>query len=268
MHFARARIYPAVGALLALGAPLGLIVVRAAIAPASPTPGWLAGELRADAVTYVYLVVATTSVFATLGFLLGRKGDLLDEKAATDALTGLSNRRAFDARLTEELARASRYGTPLSFLAIDVDGLKAINDKTGHAAGDAALRAVGRALRESCRRTDVPARTGGDEFAILAPMTRSGEALELASRLRRTLASIPAAPTVSVGVADLALAGSPGALPKAADRALYQAKSEGRDRAVLAEPPTRAAREPLDDCVKILAERHPAPFLRPVKAGR
>ncbi len=237
MYFSRARLYPAIGALLALGAPLGLVVLRAGIASSWPTPTWLAGELRADAPTYLYLVVATTSVFATLGFLLGRKEDLLSQRAATDALTGLSNRRALDARLTEELARAARYGTPLSLLAIDVDGLKAINDRAGHQAGDAALRAVGRALRASCRRTDLAARTGGDEFAVLAPMTRAAEALELANRFRRTLAEVSTTPTISVGVADLALAGSPGALPAAADRALYRAKSSGRDRAVLAEPP-------------------------------
>jgi diguanylate cyclase (GGDEF)-like protein len=194
---------------------------------------------------YVYLVLSTTTVFVILGWLFGRKEDLLRETAATDSLTGLSNRRHFDARLAEELERAVRYRTPLSLLVIDVDGLRAINDRRGHEGGDLALRAVGQALRSTCRATDLGARTGGDEFAVLAPMTKAADALGLADRIRAAIATEPLAPTVSIGVADLELAGV-GSLHAAADRALYHAKSTGRDRAELAEPPSGATRNALD----------------------
>jgi diguanylate cyclase (GGDEF)-like protein len=222
-----------IGAVLALGAPGGLLVTRSAIAGAFPSPAWVFAELSRDVPGYLYLLVSTTVVFAVLGRILGRAEDRLAARATTDVLTQLSNRRHYESRLAEEVARASRYGTPLSLLLLDVDGLKKINDQGGHVAGDTALRAVGEGLRKTCRRSDTPARTGGDEFAVIAPMTRASEALELANRIRAGLARIPGAPTVSIGVADTETAG-PAGMQAAADRALYAAKSSGRDRAVLA----------------------------------
>src|SRR4051812_26882932 len=112
--------YPAVGVLLALGAPAGHLVLRAVLARALPTPAWVAGEVGSLVATYVYLGFSTTIVFAILGWILGSKEDLLQARATTDVLTGLANRRHFDARLEEEVRRAHRYGTPLSLLLIDV----------------------------------------------------------------------------------------------------------------------------------------------------
>ncbi len=237
----RRSCYPLYAALLALGAPAGLLVLRATLARALPGPAWLLGEVRGDLATYLYVTLSTTTVFVYLGWLLGKRTDQLLASSGTDVLTGLANRRRFDTRLENELQRVARHAAPLSLLLVDVDGLKKINDVGGHEAGDAALRAVGDALRATCRRTDLAARVGGDEFAILAPQTTAAAAMEVASRLRANLAKLPPArraPTVSVGVADARAAGSTRAsdLLATADRALYQAKTTGRDRAVLAEP--------------------------------
>ena len=237
--WARRRSYPVFGAVLALGAPAGLLALRATLARDVRAVVVGAGPARRAGVRLPH--ASTLTVFILLGRVLGKKEDLLEASSTTDGLTGLANRRHFDARLGGELARAARHGGPLALVLADVDGLKAINDQGGHEAGDDALRAVGEALRESCRRTDVPARVGGDEFAVLAPVTTAEQAVELANRIRETLASLPGrrkAPTISVGVADTAriASASPEALYAAADRALYAAKAAGRDRVVRAGP--------------------------------
>ena len=225
--------YPVAGALLAAGAPAGLLLLEAMVARAWPGPSFVLAAVRREPLTYAYLLLSTTVVFVLLGAVLGRLVDELAARSTTDVLTGLSNRRAFDARLAEELARAARHGTPLALVALDVDGLKAINDRGGHAAGDAAIRAVAEALRSTARATDLAARTGGDELAVLAPLTTGEQALALAERIRLVLRRVPGAPTVSIGVADLARAG-PRTLGATADAALYRAKAAGRDRVILA----------------------------------
>lgn len=229
--------YPALGALLALGAPLGLLALRAILFAWPPTLAWLASDLVGEGVTYAYLAVSTTVVFALAGWRVGRAADRLGALSATDALTGLANVRHFRVRLNEELARARRQRSPLSLLLVDVDHLKEVNDGGGHEAGDRALEAVARGLVAVCRVTDFPARVGGDEFAVLVPSARAAEALEIADRIRAAVAaaSAPATVRVSIGVADLDAAGTPRpeALLRAADRALYRAKHGGRDRSSL-----------------------------------
>jgi diguanylate cyclase (GGDEF)-like protein len=231
--------YPLAAALFAAGAPLGYLFLRAALSPAEATAEWARREIAQDPVLYGYLTVATLVVFVALGALLGRRNDVLEETSATDPLTGLWNRRHFGTRLSEEVGRATRQQTPLALLMVDLDGLKAFNDRWGHESGDGALSAVARAIRETCRRSDVPARIGGDEFAILAPAMDAVDGLELAERLRQRLESLGASRlvTVSVGVADLARAAEvgPTALMEAADAALYRAKASGRDCVVLAD---------------------------------
>jgi diguanylate cyclase (GGDEF)-like protein len=174
------------------------------------------------------------------GWLFGRQEDRLRRMSITDPLTGLANRRELEQRLEQELARASRHGVPLALLLIDVDHLKEINDRGGHRAGDRALLAVAEAMRGSARSIDTPARVGGDEFAILAPTTAARDAVPLAARvqatLRATLAEEGAPISVSIGIADLESAAELGAdrdLLEAADRALYRAKTSGRDRVAL-----------------------------------
>jgi diguanylate cyclase (GGDEF)-like protein len=124
--------------------------------------------------------------------------------AATDPLTRVANRRGLDEALRRELSRAQRAGKPLSLLLLDVDGLKAINDTLGHAAGDRALRAVARGARQALRRGDLVARIGGDEFAVLLPETDEEGARAIAQRIRGKLARAGAhgsAVRLSVGVA-------------------------------------------------------------------
>jgi diguanylate cyclase (GGDEF)-like protein len=225
------------GALLALGAPLGLLVLRS-ISSGRASLGDLAAEVRSDPLAYAYVTLSTLVVFTLFGRALGAQADRLYELSASDPLTLLRNRRAFEARLREEFARSVRHGTPLSLLLVDLDGLKALNDAAGHRAGDEALMGVAAALRGGSRQTDVAARWGGDEFALLAPETGAEEASHLAERVRELAGASGHGVSVSVGVSvlvDPAQGGDAEAMVRAADAALYEAKRTGRNRVVMAE---------------------------------
>ena len=242
----RRLLYPIYGVLLAQGAPLGLLALRAIVAHQLLSSSWTSAEVMKDPLLYVYLAASTSVVFAATAMILGRTVDRLDELATSDALTGLHNRRHFDSHLKEELLRARRYGTALSLLLVDLDGLKPLNDRYGHEAGDEALKMIARVLKATCRATDIVARVGGDEFTVLAPFTSAAVAVELAERVRAKI-SATALPwghvTASIGIADLVQTGvsHPEALLAAADRALYEAKAAGRDRSSLAPPSSAPA---------------------------
>ena len=227
--------YSLAGAVLALGAPIGLFVLHAVQRDMAPTLDGIALEFRAHRGYYVYLTVSTLLAFTLFGWFIGQKDDRLQAGALTDPLTGLWNRRYLGDRLKHELERSARYRSPLSFLLIDADRLKDINDRGGHAAGDEALKLIAQAIGKSCRATDVPTGYGGDEFAVLAPHTSGADAFGLAERIRMALDGSNAgsdAVSVSIGVADLTDAPSleASALCRAADQALYKAKAEGRNR--------------------------------------
>ncbi|MDC8770063.1 diguanylate cyclase domain-containing protein [Roseateles albus] len=176
--------------------------------------------------------------------LIETQVDSLQQLSLTDALTGLTNRRGFDERLALELSNKCRGERKLALLMLDVDHFKLYNDHYGHPAGDAALKLVAQVLQAALRRGgDMAARIGGEEFALLLPETDAEGAQEVVKRLRQHLqqlalphAASPVAPilSLSVGIA-LAADESPAALMARADQALYQAKQDGRDRAVLAE---------------------------------
>jgi diguanylate cyclase (GGDEF)-like protein len=177
---------------------------------------------------------------------LARLNEDLSVLSQTDPLTGLANRRAFDQRLAEEVSRAARHGVPLTLLLVDVDHFKPYNDWYGHPAGDACLRRLAVVLRECAGRpTDLAARLGGEEFALLLPHQGAPSALGLAERCVQAVdaAAIPHANspvaahvTVSVGAAELlgSSAQDGAALLAAADAALYLAKQQGRHRAAMA----------------------------------
>lgn len=158
----------------------------------------------------------------------------------TDALTGLPNRRALIDFLGRELARASRHGSPMSLVMFDIDHFKAINDRLGHLAGDCILRDLAARLRGAIRAEDVLARYGGEEFALALPDCGSDEAARIAERLRVLVSGEPFAygdqrvrVTISLGVATAAHGElPPPSLILRADRNLYRAKQEGRDRYV------------------------------------
>ncbi len=172
---------------------------------------------------------------------------LIDESqklATTDPLTGLSNRRALLAALHVEMAHANRHAVPLSFCLLDVDHFKRVNDVHGHAAGDQVLAAIGQLLRQELRIPDVPARWGGEEFVVVLKQADSTGALVVAERIRRAVEALQifsggeAIPvTVSIGVAEFGSKDSSEALIERADRAMYRAKTAGRNRVELGASP-------------------------------
>lgn len=162
----------------------------------------------------------------------------LARKAQTDALTGLPNHRAFRSALVGEIKRAQRTGAPLSLVLFDVDDFKGTNDRFGHAVGDAILGLVAAEMRRALRESDVLARYGGEEFTLLAPGTGLDGAHALAEKVRLAVCREPYAVislegpqqirvTLSAGVA--LYRGDERALFNDADRALYEAKSAGKD---------------------------------------
>ena len=164
----------------------------------------------------------------------------LEALATTDGLTGLKNRRTFNAKLAEEHARAVRYHQPLSLLLLDVDHFKTFNDAFGHPAGDAVLCGAASALRHTARDTDMAARYGGEEFAVILPQTDEAGALVIAERVRTGIADAEwqlRPITVSVGVCTLSLdTPTPESMIACADRALYYSKEAGRDRTTHGNP--------------------------------
>jgi diguanylate cyclase (GGDEF)-like protein len=195
--------------------------------------------------------------------------------ARTDARTGLLNAAAWQDDAAAEITRAVRVRLPLAMVLLDIDHFKAVNDTHGHLAGDRVLRAVAGIIRSQLRDYDIAGRYGGEEFAVLLPHTQPGQARRIAERLRMAVAAAhltasagtgPATPvrvTVSAGVASLAEC-SPGlqALIAAADAALYDAKTAGRNRvrACRGQPPgtsSPAVNGNQDGCGTPVAEATP-----------
>ena len=165
----------------------------------------------------------------------------LMERAIKDHLTKLYNRFYFEEEGNRELERARRYGYPLSLIMLDLDNFKQINDRYGHQKGDEVLIKFADVIRKNIRRTDMPVRYGGEEFLILLPHTNLEEAAKVAERIRESFSKVVFREgseafrlTVSAGVAscepeDCALEN----LLHKADKALYQAKREGKNRTVV-----------------------------------
>lgn len=192
----------------------------------------VAADRRPDALTVV-------------GRAYNRMRSQLISLVITDSLSGCVNRRGFEVELRRELARAARAAHPVSLIAVDVDHFKQINDRYGHLVGDQVIAEIGRLLREATRGSDLVARMGGEEFMFLLPETDADGALQLAERVAERVRAhrFPGVPashrvTASFGVAaeivrDVDVAED---LRGRADEALYAAKREGRDRAVLWTP--------------------------------
>jgi len=173
---------------------------------------------------------------------LSRQTEQLRKLTITDPLTGLLNRRYFQERLEEEIARSLRHERALSLLMLDVDGFKRFNDTFGHLAGDHALRLVGESLVRAVRHMDIVARIGGDEFIVILPETDETLAAQIAERIRREVAMVrPPAPgsdplanapvTISIGIASYQInSDDREGLLERADQALYKAKAGGRNR--------------------------------------
>lgn len=165
--------------------------------------------------------------------------DRLRAEGDLDHLTGLANRRRFRAALSREVERWHRYGAPCALLMLDIDFMKAINDKYGHPAGDAVIRHIANTLTKVSRNNDIAARLGGEEFALLLAGISDAKAELAAKRLLSILAEQPIEGvgniTVSIGVAACPThANSERTLYAASDKALYVAKNEGRNRVAVA----------------------------------
>ena len=215
---------------------------------ADQSPGNLAKALDAGASDYISKPFNAIELEARVRVALRTKQmiDLLRERARIDAVTGLNNRAAMDDNLIAATAAFKRTGQPLAFLMIDLDYFKIINDTYGHGVGDDVIRRVGASIRASCRAYDIACRFGGDEFGVILTQADTATAEQISKRILEKINSI----TIRAGGDEIKVACSGGLasatelpsdfesadLLKAADEALYRAKSEGRCRLVVATP--------------------------------
>lgn len=193
-----------------------------------------------DALNFIGLMALA---FSAMGGYAGyRVGATFEQTAVTDGLMGIFNHRHFKQRLETEVARSSRYGLPLSLVMIDIDHFKRVNDTYGHAVGDLVLKHLARWVVESSRRTDLVARYGGEEIAVILPHTGLAGAQEFAERLRLKVANawvrdadeeVTLRVTISIGVAQHERRLSMIDFIKRADAALYQSKHNGRNRVTI-----------------------------------
>ena len=225
--------------LAALSLPLVL--------PRHPQPADVVYEV-AHFATVVLLVWAACALLERLAAQSFAYRARLQLEASTDALTGLHNRREFESGMVREMERARRMGVPLSLAIIDIDFFKRINDQHGHDVGDRVLREVAQALQGGIRKSDLLARIGGEEFALVMLGTQPPGAWVVLERLRLAVAALrlPAGTatigcTISIGITDRVDSDVDWPmLYKRADEALYDAKERGRNRVVEATPPEPA----------------------------
>jgi len=222
--------------VLAMAATVGYVVATT-LGSGPPAPV----QVATVAINLVALLL-----LAYVGSVIGREQrrsrDAALRLSAVDPLTGLFNRAFFFAAIEREMARSARSGRGFCLLMLDLDELKAINDRAGHHAGDAALRAVADTIRGGIRQIDVAARYGGDEFVALLPETDPTGGWVLAEKIRlgvaaREIEDLADSPTVSVGVVAYPRDGATAdALMISADRAMYASKRAGRNRVAGPEP--------------------------------
>jgi len=204
----------------------------------APLVALVASLLLVLALAALYLSMLNSRLQAAMDKLREAEAELT-VRANTDMLTGLYNRRRFTEAVDSEIARALRYNRPLTMILMDMDHFKQVNDTYGHPVGDEVLREVGRRLRLTARASDLVARLGGEEFAVLMPETALEDALFLAERIRAEVADNPVHVagaedvrcTLSLGVAEVCPSiQNFSTLYKAVDEALYLAKKQGRNR--------------------------------------
>lgn len=197
---------------------------------------WRAHALQVGALTFLLLAVA---LLGARGYLqLAREREKLQLQAITDPLTGAYNRRHFNQVAHQEIERARRHTHALSLLVIDADHFKSVNDRWGHTVGDHVLRSLTQRIATNLRQTDLVARLGGEEFAVLLPHTDSPAAFDIAQRLKHAVASSAMAftgegavnITISIGLATLEPGETFEHWLSRADTAAYEAKARGRNR--------------------------------------
>ena len=192
--------------------------------------------LSCDAVPIYNRNKELVAVIETLHDLTERKKmeEELTRLATTDPLTGIYNRGKIEESLRQEMARATRYGSPLAIILFDLDYFKKINDSLGHSIGDQVLREVAATVGKQIRETDVLGRWGGEEFIVLCPGIVAHDAVAIAEKLRQQVEGLPLGVTISCGLAGSESGESMDALINRADKALYAAKHAGRNLVRLA----------------------------------
>lgn len=247
--------YAVVGAILGLGSPYGLLVLRILGSLEGGFAEWLRTDLDTMKWIYLYTGMGSVTVFSLFGCLMGKREDSLlkharsvegtaqtfERLSITDGLTNVYVHSYLLNRLDEEFSRAKRYTYPLGCLFIDIDNFKALNDQHGHVFGDLVLAEIAKVLSKEVRDTDILGRYGGDEFLAILPQTDAADAYKVAERIRKAVetlrlqtGSVSVYATISVGVyAPEQLPSKAKEVLELADSALHQAKNVGRNRSVL-----------------------------------
>ena len=216
---------------------LALVIVCGDVLLLDPDmPGILAPNQTVAVGILSMMVVETNLVFGFVLLSAGRSASVLRQAALTDYLTGLPNRRAFEAQVAARLAEEPNDQPEAALAVFDVDHFKQVNDRNGHAAGDEVLKGIVERWKRVLRSHDLLGRIGGEEFCVLLPNAGPGMAARVADRLRTVIAELPFAfegqllrMTVSIGVTTLAAGEDLPVLMRRADKALYEAKEGGRD---------------------------------------
>jgi diguanylate cyclase (GGDEF)-like protein len=237
--------YPALGALLGLGSPIGAFVLRYWLADPYLRETWARSELSYNFLFYSYMAVGTVAAFLVFGYFLGLRSeeqrlnnrmlaarvDELHLKSVTDALSGAFTYGYLYEVMELEIQRTLTDKRPLSVMILDIDEFKRINDSHGHLFGDRVIRETAETISAHVRSNDILGRYGGDEFVVVMPGADAATAAHVAERVRAGVAKNGFMTTVSVGVAtfDGTSQEKPAELLHRADMHLYQAKRDGRN---------------------------------------
>lgn len=237
--------YPALGAVLGLGSPIGAFVLRYWLADPILKEAWARSELNYNFLFYAYMAVGTVTSFLILGWYLGLRSerqkfsnrmlaarvDELHLKSVTDALSGAFTYGYLYEVMELEIQRTLTDKRPLSVMILDIDEFKRVNDSHGHLFGDRVIRETAETISAHVRSNDILGRYGGDEFVVVMPGADAGTAAHVAERVRAGVAKNGFMTTVSIGVAtfDGATQEKPAELLHRADMHLYQAKRDGRN---------------------------------------
>ncbi|MDE2490202.1 MAG: GGDEF domain-containing protein [Elusimicrobia bacterium] len=238
-------LFPALGAALGLGSPVGAFVLRYWLAAPQLRLYWMQYELHDNEVFYLYMGIGTVISFVLFGYVIGLRSERLkvgnrllsarvDElhlRSVTDSLTGAYTHGYLYEVLELEIQRALNEKVPLSVLILDLDEFKRVNDSHGHLFGDRVIKETAETISARVRSHDILGRYGGDEFVVVMPGADGPTARHVAERVRAGIAKNGYLTTASIGVAtfDGAAEESPAALLHRADMNLYQAKRDGRN---------------------------------------
>ncbi len=205
---------------------------------------------------YGYIFLGTVVAFSFFGAMVGSREDLLEKLALRDSLTELFNSRYLWTRMDEQWATGKREKSVSSLVLFDLDFFKRVNDKHGHPVGDELLKRVGQILQHAARQGDTVARIGGEEFVFFLPNTSAKDAAAIAERIRNTISLTtmtthkkqPIKITISAGVASTKnySTTTPHALYSLADKALYLAKGQGRNRVITSGISKQEVYEPME----------------------